>query len=527
MSSRLESPTYLKPLLVAASIVFGIVLVYWLTPYYTTQIAWEVRKSLFWTVPLLLAIVLAVASLMTTDEFDGITLPSFLLGAGSVLSLLWMFGYGILYHGYQQDQVYAQSLHVTSDHVPEMSIRTPYSVAQAQSRTTLTNTPGADLLSDSTMFDPAQDDFTTLAKGRSLLGDYAAVAVQHFPLTGRSKGTQCDFSSQAQRAMGGWFTHNLGRLINETERGVNWSESDAYGLCKQDGTPLVVVPLKRQVGWIVVTEVPAGVALYDGHSGQVSIETDTSKVTGTVYPLSLAEKQRESSTATGSWMQWLRNQIGWKAAEGEVNTSNSSEFVLGYKDGGIAYATPLSNQGNSTGIAAISVMRASSSAENRLNPIEVHTLSPAWVSIDAIESRIKADYQDIPNWQTLHVQEIAPINGNRWIATLGNDQNTLYRVEGTGDLSQFPGASDPSTATCLFQGTDTQPRRCGTLALVGGNGIGGQYGPGVPGGNPVAPPTEATGTPSLSDMSDQQLADLLRHIADEINRRASVPKPGR
>lgn len=68
---------------------------------------------------------------------------------------------------------------------------------------------------------------------------------------------------QADARIGGWFTHNLGRKISDQKRRVRFEASDAYVTCS-GGTPTVVVPLKRQTGILVVTERPAGVALYNG-----------------------------------------------------------------------------------------------------------------------------------------------------------------------------------------------------------------------------------------------------------------------
>ncbi len=299
---------------------------------------------------------------------------------------------------------------------------------------------------------------------------------------------------------------------------MNWSVDDAYGICDKEGTPWVVVPLKKQVGWAVVTERPAGVALYNGSTGSLEVHDDAPEwVNGVTYPMSLAEKQRESGTAQGTWMQWWRNLIGWKTAEGDANASNGSEYVLGNDEDSTAYTTLLSNQGNSTGIAAVSTVDAHRSVNGELTPYVVYTFPAPWVSVDAITSRIKADYQDIPNWQTLHVQEIAPLDAQRWVATIGNDQNTLYRVVGSGTLEPMPGAAGDA-ATCLYQGTDAKPRRCGTLALAEGNGIGTQYGPADTGQNPAAvvPSTEAP----LRELSDGELADLLRRIAAELDTRA-------
>lgn len=501
----------------AVSGFIGLLALGWfMTPYWSTQIGWEIRGSLFWTIPLVVILVTGLATMAFAEEdLEGPAVLSGFACAAGIVGLLVILGG----HGYWQDKVYANSINVSHDAMPDMNIRTPYSVAQAQSRTTLSNIPGADLLDETTRFDQKDDKFTTLAKGRDMLGNYAAVAVQHFPLTGRSKGSQCTFSDNARHALGGDFTHSLGRLINEKARGTNWSESDSYGLCEEDGTPLVIVPLKKQVGWFIVTEVPAGVAVYNGHTDEVTIETDTSKLEGATYPLSLAARQREGSDALGGWWQRVRDQIGWRPAAGEVNSANSKEFVLGGKDGKMYYVTPLSNQGNSTGIAAVSVLNADDEQYGKLATLNVHVTDPTWVSVEAVESRIKADYQDIPNWQTISVQEVVPISSTRWVATLGNDQNTQYRIEGTGDLSPIPGVADDAV-TCLYQGTGERPQRCGTRALVDGNGIGTQYGPNQSTLPP--PPNAAAPHPNgdVAKMSDGELAALLRQIADELARRS-------
>jgi len=99
--------------------------------------------------------------------------------------------------------------------------------------------------------------------------------------------------------------------------------------------------------------------------------------------------------------------------------------------------------------------------------------------------------------------EVAPINGREWVATIGNDQNVLYRVHGTGDLSG-------DTPTCLHRADGTRIR-CGTLADSGTTGVGTQYGPGAPGARTVPG--------DLSTLSDAELAELQRRVAEETARR--------
>jgi len=493
----------------ASLIVAALAVLYWLTPYLSTHLIWALRASSFVWIPLLIVAALGVACWLSGEFVIG----ALAVGAGLATAGFWFF------HSYAVDKEYASSVVAVSasdDHLPEMGVRAPYSVAQAQSRTTLSGVAGADLILGSTAYDPATGHFTTLAKGREMLNNYAAVAVQTFPTTGRSTGTQCVFSEDAHRSLDGWFTHSLGRAINSERRNVSWEDDDAYGLCAKDGTPLVVVPLTKQKGWLWVTEVPAGVAVYNGQTGVTTVsDTVPEGITGPTYPMSLAKTQREATDATGTWMQWFRNLIGWDAAAGNANHENPSELVLGTDGGEAVYATPLTLKGTSTGISAVSTVRADTFTAGELNPLVIRTVKPTWVSIDAIEARIRADYQDIPNWQNLHVQEVAPVDDGRWVATIGNDQNTLYRVIGSGDLSPLPKVENDA-ATCLYQGMEAKMIRCGTRALTDGSGIGTQYGPND--GTPAAAPPVSVDGP-LSKMSDKELTDLLRRLADELERR--------
>jgi hypothetical protein len=139
----------------------------------------------------------------------------------------------------------------------------------------------------------------------------------------------------------------------------------------------------------------------------------------------------------------------------------------------------------------------------------VHRLDSPWVSTSAIAQRIQADYQDIPNWQNLRILEVAPTGSTRWVATIGNDQNVLYRVEGDGALQG-------EEATCLHRGDGTRIR-CGTVADQGGSGVGTQYGPGGGPAVPVAPDAD------LSTLTDQQLLDLAGRAQQEIARRLTTP----
>ncbi|MCI2416054.1 hypothetical protein MOQ72_01340 [Saccharopolyspora sp. K220] len=468
----------------------------WLAPYFWTNVLWGVRSALFVLVPLavLAVVVIGLAVLDEERGWSGAGCLATLIGIGGLAALgFWAFGY----HSYAQARDYASSVHVVDQQVPELGQRAPFPVAQAQARPNLGDAPG-DLVNGT--YQPQHDEFTSLVERRGWFSGYQVALTQNIPLTGRGTGRTCEFAAEADRRIGGWWWHNLGRLIGSQQRGVLYDAADVYGYCDGD-TPKVVVPLVRQVGWLVVTERPAGVAVYDGKTGAVTFQDTAKGLPGNSYPLSLAKAQRESTHALGGFWDWVWNRAGWDTDEDETNSANNAEFALPTKDNRTVYTTLLTGRGSATSISALSTVTTEAQG-TELAPLTVHRLNPSWVSPGAIDSRIKADYQDLPNWQNYKVLEVAPISGDRWVASIGNDQNLLYRVQGTGNLQG-------DQATCLYR-ADNSLIRCGSVADQNGNSVGTEYGTGQP---DAGIPTD------LGQLTDQQLADLQRRVSEEIGRR--------
>ncbi|KXK62142.1 hypothetical protein AWW66_09895 [Micromonospora rosaria] len=494
----------LKPALLLGGPVLLAAGCYGLAPYYTTIAVWELRPIL--PVALAVAVGLAIAAGLGSlgarlDEYDnrpmiGLGLAGCLIGA--IVAVGW-----ITHTQYQQDRTLAGTLTVTTTPVPDLAGRTPFQVAQAQARSALPD--GGDIVSDAHL--PDQGRHATLVTRRGMLAGYATVLTT--PATGDGQGPagRCEFDHhRADARAGGLFGHNLGRQISTHQRWVRFTADDIYAYCDHD-RPIVVVPLKRQSGILVVTEKPAGVALYDGKTGELTITTDTTGVPGPSYPLSLAAQQRDATTATGSFTDWLFRRAGWELPDDDVNSANTAEYTL-TTDGRPTYVTPMTARGSATAISAITTVPARHSGL-RLAPLTVHRLDPTWVSPTAIADRIRADYQDLPNWHTITVYEIIPTGRDRWTATLGTGQTILYRATGVGTLTG-------DTPTCLHH-TDGSILRCGSTANTHGNGPGLHYAP-----NSTPRPGEGHPTPSsapndrdLNRMTDQQLADLHRRIADE------------
>lgn len=516
---------------VAAVILF---LWIWWASNFWTDIWWGLRASVFVVLPLIgLGVVLGALLLWCVaveDLDDGAKYSvrglSVVIGLAAVVGF---FFYVTSIHSYQMDRQYDASISQVTTAVPQFEQRAPFSVAAAQVRSN-TSVEGADLSDITTSYLPQHNVFTTLVNGRSGFGNYAAVVSQSIPLQGRGTATACTFSSGATRVDGGWFGHNLARLISDKVRWLTYDSADIYAYC--EGTaPMVVVPLKSQVGFWTVTWRPAGVALYNGRTGELSVVQDPqalAAIPGPTYPLSLAERQRESTDALGTFGDYLFHRVGFQTTdangEPDTNSGSSSEFVLGAVGtakvpGAVDYVTPLTDQGSSTAVSHESVLGAQQTQAGHLEPMVIHTLKPVGVSTAAIESRIRSDYQDIPNWSALSVTEIAPYGPNQWVATLTitGGQNIQYRIRGTWDLSAFPRQpGGGQAATCLYDGASDQPVRCGSLALANGNGIGTAFGSTGSSTPSVSPVPAGTPTLNLKGMTPQQLASLLNQIASAL-----------
>jgi hypothetical protein len=491
----------------AVAVLFA--LFYGLAPHYSTILFWDLRAGLFWLLPLAgLAVVLLIGATWAALANErgrgaGVGVFSVVVGLGALVAVSWWI---VSTHGYLQDRDYYTASAVTEHGAaPTLGQRAPYSVAESQARPNLGDVSGE---VEGTAYLPETGHYSTLVKRRgSLSAGYQVVLDQDVPLAGgRGEGTTCQFASKAALRDGGWWSHNLARAINDRKRGVTYDSGDLYAYC--DGqTPMVVAPLKRQTGWLVVTERPAGVALYNGRTATLTIRATAAGIPGPAYPLSLAATQREALKASGGYWDYRGGRSGFEASADDVNSGNTTEFVLPLiaAKNRAGYATMLTGRGSATAISAVSVVDGRPRS-GKLAPIDVYRTSPEWVSPDAIESRIKADYQDLPNWQNQKVLEVSPLDGGHWAATIGNGQNVLYRVRGVGSLR---GAN----ATCLYRADGTQVR-CGTAADTDGNSVGTNY----------ASADGSTSPTGLTKLTNKQLATLERQVAAEVARRLEAGK---
>ncbi|BEL07352.1 hypothetical protein Q0Z83_055430 [Actinoplanes sichuanensis] len=482
----------------------------WWASYATTIVAWELRKLIPWLVLVLLVVVLYAAPQLVSAALrrgerqpDGVGVLAVLGAAvGLVLGIGWL-----VYDSYLRDRDYASAMVVVDDPVPGLTARAPYLVGTAQAAPNLGDVTGE--IFDITYL-PDSDRFGTLVERRGWLSGYEVGLVQDVPLGSNSRSSQrCAFDLDAAGArVGGWFGHNLGRKISAEQRWVRFDERDVYVYCDGD-TPMVVVPLKRQVGVLTVTERPAGTALYNGRTGQLTITNDTASIPGPTYPISLAARQREGTAAVGGFADWWFERGGWDASDDGTNEGNNSEFTLRFADGtGSAYVTPLTPQGEASSVVAVSTVATRQSGLG-LAPMTVHRLNPTWSSPEAVVALIKAEYRDVCCWNEDRVFEVVPTGGTTWTATVGSPQSIRYRIEGRGQVGG-------REATCL-KTAEGALIRCAYAA------------PGSPEEQELKRIEEqkrqqeqTNQTGDLSKLTDQQLAELNTRLAEEMNRRLTT-----
>ena len=482
--------------------LFGLAIL--VAPYYTTQLWWFIRESLFIWIPLGIVVVLWIITPTVFDERN----PAAGIGFGLLASaatigmvLLWVV------HGYWEHQTYAGSVRVTTAPVPELAIRSPFNVAERQASADLGDTVG-DL--QTTMYLPDQRHFTTLVGQKGAVSGYATLLVQDIGDAGRNGHELCGFSPAATRRFGGLFSSSLGRLINDHERFVNWDDGDVYGYCDR-GHPVVVVPLKQQSGVFVVTERPAGLALYRGDTGSLDIVTDpaqVAKIPGPTYPLSLASSQRDSVQAMNGFWNYFWDRSGWELPSdlNEINSDNIGEYVLADNAGSAMYVTLLTPRGGNTSVAAISTTSARLGVTGELAPLTVH--HTRWLSPQAIEQRIRANFGPVFTAQPgATIAELAPVSEDDWVATIGLLQNMLYRVKGRGDLTDL----------CLYQ-LDGRQLQCGPMTNVNGYGPGAAVGQLTGSGASSGPASAAS---DLHNLPTPALLDLINRANGELANRAS------
>lgn len=455
-----------------------------------------------WGFPLLLLAVIGVAVSVAISAKN--TAATVLVG---VLSLGGLIFYDNA-RSYNTLLEYASTVHDTADPMPALKERAPFLVAERQASSNLSGINGqidaTDYLADS-------NHYSTLV-ARKGIGNpgYAAIINQTIALTGQASGKPCLFDEKkAGQRMDGWFGNSLTRAIAAKDSMLIAKKDDAWGYCDGD-TPKIVVPVTKLNGWLNPVHVPAGVAIYDGKTGDVEIreEVKAGELPGPVIGLSYVQRLNDSlATRGGDWWSMIMGQSGisdeLKDAN-DPNKDNSSAFSLAYKDApGSVYASPFTSRASSRSIEHVALLESGHVKAGESPSANLFQLKTPRQSNSATADKVKADYSDL-DWATgLSVQEIIPVSHDTWAASIGLNQNVVFRIQVKDDGS-----------SCLIK--DGKTLRCVDAA---GQASGAD-------GKPVSDPsTGSAGVPGeISGLSNEELAKLQDTVTREVLKRLSAAK---
>lgn len=376
--------------------------------------------------------------------------------------------------------------------------RTPYDVAVNVSERVMGDTIGTPTGSIRSI--PATDTYTTMIVRHGLFKGYESVQEMNLPKMGELNAdkdvNRCQFSENAKlRFGGGWVTNNLKTHIylkkfwNPT---MHVNESDSFAVC-EDGTPMIYTPMtKWKMSGIAPYQVPAGVMVYNGKTGELNYHESMEDSKLPVYPISLAKKQRESTVASGGYWDNVRKVVGMSASEDGVNQSNPSEFGLLNRDGNKSqYVTPLVPRGQSQSIIGLSTIDNATTKFGELNPVNIHRygenkemLAPSTVVANVISNEF-----DGYKAGELTSYEVIPSNDGLWTVSMGTDQNVLYRISVDRN-----GVVKAKKSSKTHGETNT-----GDITEVS---------------------TSITTDKSIKDMNNQELEKLLIDVAKELSSRA-------
>lgn len=447
--------------------------------------------------PLLLVVIIVVAVVAAglADRFA----IAVLVG---VLGVAGLIGYGNA-RAYSQLTAYASTVQESNEPMPALKERAPFLVAERQASSNLSGINGqisaTDYLADSNHYSTLVD-----RKGIGNPG-YAAIINQTIALTGQATGKPCLFDeSKAAQRMDGWFGNSLTRAIAAQDATLIAKKDDAWGYCDGD-TPKIVVPVTKLDGWINPVHVPAGVAIYDGKTGQVELrsEVKAGELPGPAVGLSYVQKINASmATRHGDWWSMIMGQSGLtdevKDAN-DPNKDNPSAFSLAYKDQpGSVYASPFTSRASSRSIEDVALLESGHVKAGERPSATLYHLEIPRQSNAATADKIKADYSDLGGWATgLSVQEVIPVSHDEWAASIGLNQNVAYRVLVKSDGSSCL-TKDGATVRCID---------------ASGKTVGAEPAAGSENGRPSAVPGE------VGALSNEELAKLQSAVTAEVLKR--------
>lgn len=449
---------------------------------------------------------------------------AFLTGVGAVAAFIVL----IFIQGYTSKSNLAESVTVVDESPSELSFdpRQPYDVATATSNRTLGDTLGT--VSGRVRALPATGEdglYTTSVIRHGFLQGYESTQVLDLPQFGTSDASNvrfCDWDAdKAPLRLGGGLPANSlqGAIYRQTSPTVSLDDTDAFVVCQAtakpgDETPgdipVLYAPLKKLGSGLFPYWVPAGVAVYDGKDGKLTILDELSAPGYPLYPSSIATAQRESTTARGSVADYIWQRVGWEDTgkdESDPNGYNRAEFGLSVAGKNThTYVTPLNTRGSSSSIVGVGTSSAGSIKTGELNPYEVrlYPKGQARQANSAISDSITGGVLQGYQAQGLSVFEVVPEKDGNWVATIGKKQSVLYRA-----------TIAPDESITLV---DAGGQQIGNSVTVNPDG---EVDREVDPSKPTDGDADSNST-SIANLSDEELRLLGQQIIEELSKRSQI-----
>lgn len=395
--------------------------------------------------------------------------------------------------------------------------RVPYDVAKAVSDRSLGDTSGNSTGIVKSI--PTSGEYTTSVIRRGMFQGYESVQTMKLPSYGAANTNTavkfCKYSDDATLRIGGVAPNNnlAMHIYMRTSPSTKLNAQDAVAVCVPDGTnaegkavhtPMLYVPLTKLEGFFSPYRVPAGVAVYNGKTGELTIEKEIENSDLSVYPASVAKDQRESLKASNGLIDYVWQRAGFddtsKDAE-DPNQGNNAEFSMKTNDGDDTfYVTPLTPRGSSSSIVGLSTVDSNTVSNGSLNPLTVHRYDEGTTrdANSTIAATIISTTLEGYKANGLSVFEVVPSEDGTWTASIGKDQSILYRAQI---------AADGHKVTLIDAAGNERIGNLGDSAPAEGEEI------------TVDNSTDLTGKP-IDQMTPEELKDLADQITSELAERA-------
>ncbi len=363
------------------------------------------------------------------------------------------------------------------------------------------------------------DDTVTYLYGEGKLGVWTAIrnganqqniyGVSSWNGTGDRIAT-CRFTGEyaLNKAFNGMYDKNLWNTVAGTYSSFYYDESDMWGYC--DGEkPIIVIPgvnlsstdmrtIDTAGGVITIEGSPDGTPVLNMHT-----KVKAGEFPGPVYPQRLVDSQRDSLDWAADFWQSVNEHFGFDVTNVESQAGNNSNYLMKNEaDGRLYWVTPLKPQSTSSQtLIAYSIIPADEISASKLNPQVVYVLNEDDIRVvnqDDLLKRVKsslceADTNFCGEAASGNIVEFLPVTDTQWQVFGEIGGRVKYRIDVDVDARIEPRVIDVET------GTDQE------VPIEGE-------------GSPA--PSDATGCNNPSTLTDQQLADCLSGLVDELNTRS-------